>query len=164
MKTGDIIAKWTRVKADLPYLNRLHKQLISTKSARPSRAQQVHNQVFDEINCLDCANCCKSIPPILSKRDIKRIAKAESLSTAAFEKKYVITDSDGDQVINASPCPFLEPDNKCRIYEVRPTACRTYPHSGDDLFHHNITHHKRNMRYCPALLEIVKRLVAFKEN
>jgi Fe-S-cluster containining protein len=95
---------------------------------------------------------------MLSKRDVKRIAKHLDMTTLEFEEKYTIVDEDGDTVINASPCPFLLEDNKCRIYEDRPAACRLYPHSGEELFYKNLSHHKRNARYCPGLLEILKRI------
>ena len=48
-----------------------------------------------------------------------------------FETMYLLRDVDGDTVMNQSPCPFLLEDNRCRIYEIRPVACRAYPHSGD---------------------------------
>jgi Fe-S-cluster containining protein len=91
-------------------------------------------------------------------RDAKRIAKRLNISKKVFLDTYTLLDEDGDLVINASPCPFLLEDNKCRIYEDRPAACRLYPHSGEELFYKNLSHHKRNARYCPGLLEILKRI------
>jgi len=122
-------------------------------------ADTIHNEVFSKMDCLDCANCCKSIPPIVSNRDAKRISKHLNISVKVFSEKYLRVDNDGDTVINSSPCPFLLSDNKCEVYEVRPNACRQYPHSGDLQFFKNISHHKRNAKYCPALFEILKRLV-----
>ena len=122
------------------------------------QAEIIHQEVFEEVDCLQCANCCKSIPPIVSSRDSKRIAQSLGMQRGEFEDKYIVVDEDGDRVINASPCPFLEEDNKCRIYEVRPSACRQYPHSGKMDFFKHFSHHKRNAKYCPALYEIIKRL------
>jgi Fe-S-cluster containining protein len=122
------------------------------------QAEAIHQEVFQEVDCLQCANCCKSIPPIVSTRDSKRIAKALGMPKGEFEDKYIVVDEDGDRVMNASPCPFLEQDNKCNIYEVRPAACRQYPHSGDSEFYKHLSLHKRNAKYCPALYEIIRRL------
>ena len=155
MKT--FIDRWNSQKSDAKYQNRLINKLGKAK-ANHQMAQNTHDEVFSEMNCLLCANCCKSIPPIVSMRDAKRIAKRLNISKKAFLDTYTVTDEDGDLVINASPCPFLESDNKCRIYEDRPSACRLYPHSGDELFYKNLSHHKRNMKYCPGLMEIVRRL------
>jgi len=130
---------------------------IKSKNAI-AEAEAVHVEVFQEMDCLQCANCCKSIPPIVSSRDSKRIAQSLGMSRSDFENQYIRVDEDGDRVINASPCPFLREDNKCRIYEVRPSACRQYPHSGDNDFYKHLSLHKRNAKYCPALYEIIKRL------
>lgn len=153
-----LINKWNSQRNDPKYLNQLYKQVSRLDKSSHSIAQQTHEEVFQEMDCLECANCCKSIPPMLSHRDIKRISKSIGISPIDFSEKYTVIDEDGDTVINASPCPFLEDDNKCKIYEVRPAACRAYPHSGDQMFLKNLSHHKRNMKYCPGLMEIMRRL------
>lgn len=121
-------------------------------------ADKTHEKVFQKIDCLDCANCCTSIPPIVSQTDQKRIASHLNLSISDFHSKYLITDEDGDTVMNASPCPFLASDNSCKIYEFRPTACRAYPHTDHNQFSSNLSLHKINIRYCPAVFHIVERI------
>jgi len=155
LDTQAFLSQWQHQKNN----DRLLSKLVSkVKKVDHTTAQFTHEQVFSEMDCLQCANCCKSIPPIVSMRDAKRIAKTLGLSKSEFLNQYTITDEDGDMVINASPCPFLLEDNKCQIYEERPSACRLYPHSGEQLFRKNLSHHKRNMKYCPGLLEIMMRL------
>jgi Fe-S-cluster containining protein len=121
-------------------------------------AEGVHNQVFRELDCLDCANCCKSIPPMLIPTDVKRIAKFLGLKASVFEDKYLRIDDDGDRVMNTSPCVFLGSDNKCEIYDVRPKACRQYPHTNDHEFRKNAHLHALNATYCPAVYHILDRL------
>jgi len=157
----ELINKWKGRKSNDKYLNGLVKGIDQQKQDH-QQADEIHNQVFEEMDCLECANCCKSIPPIVSNRDVKRIAKRLGISKQTFTEQYLLVDSDGDQVINSSPCPFLEADNKCQIYEDRPAACRAYPHSGENMFFKNWSHHKRNAKYCPALLEILQRLSDIK--
>ena len=157
MMSMHLINKWRSTKNDHKFLSDLHKKVSKTKGQH-HLAQKTHDQVFKELDCLDCGNCCKSIPPMLSKRDVKRISKSLNLTTQEFTQRYTLVDEDGDTVMNASPCPFLLADNKCQIYEDRPAACRLYPHSGDQLFLKNLSHHKRNMKYCPGLMEIMRRL------
>lgn len=155
-----IIDRWSSQKnKPLKVINTLQKKTSDKNWIKSSN--KVHEEVFAEIDCLECANCCKSIPPIISKRDIKRISNHLNLSKKEFEEKYVITDNDGDMVFNSSPCHFLMEGNKCQIYEVRPSACRNYPHSGDYSFMDNLSLHKRNIKYCPALFEILKRLEGY---
>jgi len=153
------IQSWQAQKDNQKTINRLHKAVNNLKT-KPEQAQKIHEEVFNEIDCLQCANCCKSIPPIVSRRDIKRIAAHLNMKPKAFEEKYTRLDEDGDRVINASPCPFLQEDNACRIYDERPHACRAYPHTGNFEFRENISLHKRNVKYCPALFQILKRIAS----
>ena len=36
----------------------------------------IHEEVFEDIDCLSCANCCRSLGPRISDRDIEKIASA----------------------------------------------------------------------------------------
>jgi len=138
----------------------IYKLLLKLKAkSNVQNAENIHQKVFSEMDCLQCANCCKSIPPIISKRDSKRIAKHLGMRPSEFDNTYVRIDEDGDRVFNQSPCFFLQEDNKCSIYEVRPAACRAYPHSGSFDFFSHIRLHKKNFSHCPALFEIARRIV-----
>ncbi|MFN8258958.1 MAG: YkgJ family cysteine cluster protein [Bacteroidales bacterium] len=130
---------------------------ISEKKLNPV-AEELHDIAFEQINCLNCANCCKSIPPILNGNDVSRISKYLGLKTTDFENKYTRIDEDGDRVMVKSPCIFLEPDNMCRIYEVRPKACREYPHTGNFEFFKNLKLHAANSQYCPAVFFILEKI------
>src|SRR4051812_39523206 len=81
-----------------------------------------HDQVFSEIDCLECGNCCKTTPPLLLNEDINRISKSLQLPVKKFMDEFVVKDEDGDLVLNLTPCRFLGMDNKCSIYAVRPNA------------------------------------------
>lgn len=117
-----------------------------------------HDEVFEEIDCLECANCCKSISPIITQKDIERLAKHLKMRPADFIDQYVYMDKDGDYVYKETPCPFLMPDNYCMVYEQRPKACREYPHTDRRKFYQilNLTH--KNTHYCPAVYEVVEKL------
>ena len=158
----DIQNRWISNKNKPQVLKRLLKSISNNRQIKPKQAEQTHQEVFEEADCLQCANCCKSIPPIVSKRDQNRISKYLGIPSKAFFDKYLVQDEDGDTVLKQVPCPFLLEDNKCDIYEVRPSACRQYPHSGDFTFHQNLNLHKRNAKYCPALFEILYRLANIK--
>lgn len=117
----------------------------------------LHDEVFEEINCLDCANCCSTISPIITDRDIDKIAKALRMKPSEIVAKYLRIDEDNDYVYRNHPCPFLGSDNYCSIYEDRPKACREYPHTDrrkiQQLF--NIT--LKNTKVCPAVYLILER-------
>ncbi len=117
-----------------------------------------HEQAFRKIDCLDCANCCKSISPTFEPKDIKRISKFLGLKTDAFINTYLHMDEEGDMVHNGAPCPFLAKDNKCNIYEARPEACRGYPHTDEQQLKSILDITLQNTLYCPAVFDIVENL------
>lgn len=121
---------------------------------------KLHDEVFEEIDCLQCANCCKTTSPIFYERDIERAAKAVKMKPGDFFEKYLRMDEDNDAVLRSSPCPFLLPDNYCSIYENRPNACREYPHTNRKKMHQITDLTFKNTMVCPAVLEITERLKA----
>lgn len=118
----------------------------------------VHEEVFSEVDCLQCANCCKTTSPIFRDVDIDRIAKHLGMRPSAFTSAHLHIDEDGDWVLNQSPCLFLDENNYCRIYEVRPRACREYPHTDRKQISRIMDLTYRNTLVCPAVSEMVERL------
>jgi uncharacterized protein len=119
---------------------------------------QFHEEAFERIDCLKCANCCKTTSPIFYQKDIERAASAVQLKPGDFIQQYLHMDEDGDFVLNEAPCPFLDNENYCRIYESRPTACREYPHTNRKKMHQILDLTFRNTMVCPAVLEIAEKL------
>jgi len=156
----DLIEIWKRRKSEAPasfrkYLNRLQK---SKDKKINELANDMHDRVFRELDCLDCANCCSSIPPMLNEMDVKRAAKYLGIRPSEFKEQYLRIDEDLDMVMKSSPCPFLESDNKCLIYDGRPKACREYPHINNHEFLKNIRLHQPNSAVCPAVFHILERM------
>lgn len=118
----------------------------------------LHNEVFEEVDCLDCANCCKTTSPIFRDRDIERVAKHLRIRPAELVEQYLHLDNEGDYVLNNAPCPFLGADNYCSIYEARPKACREYPHTDRKNFHQILNLTLKNTTICPAAYLVVQRL------
>ena len=127
------------------------------------RVAQIHDEVFEEANCLSCANCCKTTPALVERSDVKRIAKFLNIPPKSFIRKYLLEDYNGDLVIQRVPCTFLNADNTCSIYEVRPKACREYPHTNQTNFHRRSKLNAKNTLVCPAAFEIVERLKAISK-
>jgi Fe-S-cluster containining protein len=119
---------------------------------------KLHEQAFKTIDCLDCANCCKTTSPIFRDVDIKRISKALKVKESQFIQNYLRMDEDSDYVLKQSPCAFLGPDNKCQIYDIRPLACREYPHTDRKNMHQILGITELNTYICPAVSEIIEKL------
>lgn len=138
------------------------KLAAKLKKLKPANLDDVvielHEEAFDKIDCLKCANCCKTTSPIFQQGDIERIAKALKMKTSAFIEKYLHIDSDGDYVLNIAPCPFLDTENYCLIYQHRPTACREYPHTNRKRFYQLLDLTIENTKICPAAYKIMEEL------
>lgn len=119
---------------------------------------QLHEQAFERFNCLECANCCSSISPIVTDKDIVRLAKALRMKPSALVTEYLNLDEEGDYVFKQTPCPFLGADNYCAVYEDRPKACREYPHTDRNKMQQILTLTARNCEVCPVVYEIVEEM------
>lgn len=132
-----------------------HAKKIPTKELL-----NAHDAAFSKIDCLACANCCKTLGPRFRTPDIVRIAKKLRLRESDFIERYLKVDEDGDYVANTLPCPFLAHDNYCLIYEDRPGDCRKYPYTDSDVLFKRPKTTLANAAYCPAVytvLEIMKK-------
>ncbi|MFT7588731.1 MAG: Fe-S-cluster containining protein [Limisphaerales bacterium] len=140
-----------------------HKQLLKQLDRKKGNklddvAEELHKEAFTKISCLDCANCCSTISPIVTLTDIKNISKYIGMKPGDFKEKYIIRDDEGDYVMNSTPCPFLGADNYCEIYDERPRACREYPHTDAAQFSAKIKLHNDNAQYCPAVFYILENI------
>ncbi len=119
---------------------------------------EAHDEAFKETDCLSCANCCKTTSPIFYQKDIERVARRLKLKPGNFIEKYLHLDEEKDYVLNTAPCPFLDAENYCMVYEDRPTACREYPHTNRKKMYQLLKLSYRNTLVCPAVLKITEKL------
>ena len=138
------------------FLNRIDK-------AKAIRILPVlHHEAFKKIDCLDCAACCKNYSPRFKQQDIKRIARSLNMKERDFELSYLVSDEDHDFVLQSKPCPFLEKDNKCQIYDVRPSDCHRFPYTDEDVFIKQPALTLMNASFCPAVNVVLERLMEIK--
>ncbi|MCC8186671.1 MAG: YkgJ family cysteine cluster protein [Bacteroides sp.] len=135
------------------------------KSIKKGRARELddrvhlfHEEEFERTDCLTCANCCRTLGPMITDKDIEKMARALRMKPSAVIGNYLCTDEDGDYVFRQMPCPFLGEDNYCLIYEDRPKACREYPHTDRKRILQIGTLTVRNAATCPAVYNILERL------
>lgn len=115
---------------------------------------ELHDEAFEEIDCLKCANCCKTTSPLFRNIDIERLSKHLKVKEQQFIESYLKIDEDGDYVFKSSPCPFLMDDNYCSVYESRPNACREYPHTNRKRVQQILKLTATNAQICPAVADI----------
>ena len=122
-------------------------------------AGELHEQAFQIVDCTRCANCCKTMDINFDDEDIERIAGHLNMPTAEFIETYLeADDEDGTYKARQKPCPFLGDDDRCTIYEVRPTVCREYPHTDKEGFTFRAMGVASNSLVCPAVFWIVEQM------
>ncbi|TMU57511.1 YkgJ family cysteine cluster protein [Flagellimonas algicola] len=140
-----------------------NKKFFSKLKKRPPKnldyiMLELHEEEFQRTDCLDCANCCKTTGPLFTNADIERIAKHFRLKPSQFISEFLRVDEENDYVLQQVPCTFLDADNYCSIYDVRPKACREFPHTDRKKFHQISNLTLKNVAICPAAFNIVEEM------
>lgn len=158
--TGDSI-KEMKAKAIADYQS-TKKRLKKLHQFKPQKLDKLfhdlHASEFKKIECLECANCCKTLSPSVFDSDVRRMAAFMKMKASEFIARYLIPDADDDYILNTTPCPFLGKDNRCALYQVRPKACREYPHTDRKRMVQILDLTARNTKVCPAVFNIVKKI------
>ncbi|MBK8659648.1 MAG: YkgJ family cysteine cluster protein [Bacteroidetes bacterium] len=146
-------------KALAAFMRKLGK---STRKGLQKIALETDKEVWKEVACLDCGNCCKQMTPTFSNKDIKRISAHFEMTPKEFHKKWLKKDSSKDIVNKQTPCQFLGKDLKCSIYAIRPQDCADFPHFTRSNFKYQVQEktYINNIGYCPATLLFVEKLEA----
>lgn len=77
--------------------------------------------------CIHCGTCCKESSPIFIHRDelnpillFNSSLEDEIIQNKEYPEHYMFKED--------LPCKFHNPElNRCKIYDIRPQVCRTYP-------------------------------------
>ena len=79
--------------------------------------------------CVDCGQCCTGAPGVVRMTDaeVPALAGHLGISPKTVKEKYLSPTDDGWRIKETpnGDCVFF--DERCTIYPVRPTQCRTYP-------------------------------------
>lgn len=138
------------------------KYLTKLKKRTPKKfdhiMQELHDNEFKKTDCLDCANCCKTTGPLFTNTDIDRISKAFKMKRDVFISEYLQIDEENDYILQQVPCTFLNEDNSCYIYDIRPRACREFPHTDRKNFQKINSITLNNLPVCPAVFNIIEKL------
>jgi len=118
----------------------------------------LHEAAFATIDCLECAACCKNYSPRFKTPDIKRISKHLRMKESQFIDTYLKLDEEGDYVVKQTPCAFLGTDNRCSIYEVRPSDCSRFPYTDEDVLIKRQHLTLKNVTFCPAVFTVLEKL------
>ncbi len=91
--------------------------------------RRIAEGIEEQIDCTQCANCCKVATAQVSERDVERLARYLRIKPAQFLAEYT-TQSDEEGTIlrrTESGCVFLS-GTECTVYDARPETCQRFPH------------------------------------
>ena len=153
-----ILKNWQKKSGDRIklYKNYLHR---ADKNKVLKQLPDLHEAAFSNINCLDCAACCKNYSPRFKTTDIKRISKYLKQKEGEFIENYLKVDEEGDFVLQSKPCTFLGADNMCSIYDVRPSDCSRFPYTDEDVLLKKQVITLKNVTFCPAVYFVIEKLM-----
>lgn len=156
----DILNALPKLAKDKQFENKKYFDKLKKKTPKnlDYLMQDLHDEEFKKTNCLNCANCCKTTGPLFTNADIERIAKNFKQKPSDFVTQYLRVDEDNDYVLQQLPCPFLANDNTCFIYDIRPKACKEFPHTDRKKFQQISDITIKNIPVCPAVFNIVEKL------
>lgn len=152
-------------KARLRHSRTAFRRFLNRTEKKPPRLVDqitpgLEKEVWKDIDCLTCANCCKTMTPTFTKTDLKRISAHFRMTPDEFRKKWLKKDRNKDLVNKQEPCQFLNlTDNKCQIYDIRPADCAGFPHLSKRKWKEYAHVHKQNIDYCPATYRMVEKMI-----
>ncbi len=137
--------------------NIFFKKMIRGLSAKQvdDAIHELSSKIEQEIDCTQCANCCKKLEPGIEEKDIEQLAAIKQMSAADFNREFVAYDGQS-LYLKTKPCKFLH-QNKCSVYEIRPGACAAYPHMNqpDLKYKRSIW---ENYHICPIVYNVIEGL------
>jgi hypothetical protein len=158
----DILKNWEKKSAER---SKMYKRYLERANRNTVLKQLpgLHEEAFSKIDCLQCARCCKNYSPRFKTPDIKRISRLLKMKESVFIDTYLKLDDEGDYVVKTVPCPFLGADTHCSIYEDRPSDCRRFPYTDEDVFLKRPRITLKNASFCPAVYYVLEGLIELEK-
>lgn len=144
------------------------RKYLKTRTWVERQFRHAAEQVHDQIDCRQCAECCRVTEVELVERDVEKLAKFLRIKERDFIEQYTMTAEDGMQILKRSKdgCVFLA-GNECTVYEARPGDCERFPHllKGAGSIPSRMWQFVDRATYCPIVynwMEAAKDLTKFR--
>lgn len=121
------------------FLNEVYSQqvLAGTDEEWLQFFKQQQREIAEQIDCLQCANCCQRLDIVIVQEDIFCLSEGIGISIENFIHQYVqrkrYFDGEDEYELREKPCPFLN-NRECLYYQFRPQICRRYPEDYTSFF------------------------------
>ncbi len=110
--------------------NSRFRKHLKTYRHNERKLKKMAQEVEEQINCLECGNCCRVATAKLLDRDVERLAKHLRISPFRFVEDYCDENEEEGLILKRDKetgCVFLS-GNECTVYEHRPASCADFPH------------------------------------
>src|SRR5215472_16421615 len=126
--------------------------------------RRIAEGIEEQIDCTECANCCKVATVQLSERDVERLAKYLRVPRERFLADYTMESEEEGRILRRDAqagCCFLN-GTECTVYQARPDICQRFPHlvRGNGSIASRMWQFVDRACYCPI---VYNALEAFKE-
>jgi Fe-S-cluster containining protein len=120
--------------------------------------------IEEQIDCTQCANCCRVATAKVAERDIERLAKYLRIKPERVRADYLVESEEEGLILRRdrkTGCVFLS-GNECTVYDARPESCQRFPHvvRGTGSIASRMWEFVDRASYCPI---VYNSLEAFKE-
>lgn len=126
--------------------------------------RRIAEEIEEQIDCTQCANCCKVASVQLSERDVERLARYLRIPPARFLAEYTMESEEEGLILRRTAetgCIFLS-GTECAVYDARPDICQRFPHlaRGQGSIASRMWQFVDRACYCPI---VYNSLEAFKD-
>lgn len=118
--------------------------------------QQLACEISDQIDCTECAHCCRVTSTRIVPDDFAPLARTLDLSIEEFKATVIQYDGEDKSWLLPEPCPLLK-SNLCSVYSDRPQQCCDYPNLHTDFRTHSISRFT-NAEICPIVFNVIEAL------
>lgn len=154
------IATMAKTREDENWAFRIFlKSLEMRNSELDAIVHGIQEAVASQIDCTQCGNCCKEIRPTLDAEDVQRFAIGLEMTVDEFSGAHLNpVDIDNNELMfKELPCQFLD-GTQCSQYDLRPAACRDFPHLHKSGFRDRLISVVFNYETCPIVYNVYERL------
>ena len=126
--------------------------------------RRIAEGIEDQIDCTQCANCCRVATAKVTERDVERLAKHLRIKPSRVMADFVVESEEEGHILRRdeeSGCVFLS-GNECTVYDARPESCQRFPHvvRGNGSIASRMWEFVDRACYCPI---VYNSLEAFKD-
>jgi Fe-S-cluster containining protein len=109
--------------------NERFRKFLKTHDFPERKLRHIAEDIEDQIDCTQCANCCRVATTTLQERDVEKLARFLRISPSEFMREYTVETEDEGVILRRTDqgCVFLS-GNECTVYEARPGTCENFPH------------------------------------